>query len=344
MMVKISIIVPIYNVEKHLRKSIECIQEQTLEDIEIILVNDGSTDNSLNICKEYKKKDDRIKVIDKDNGGVSSARNAGLEIATGDCVGFSDPDDWIESNMYQNMHEKIEKTQSEICMCNYVKERNTKHTFISLNIEKDLLNKKDIIDQIIPGVISSKKLPNKLDYIMGSVWRLIIKRDFVNKYNFRFDEDCSFMEDALFCIQIFLKSERLCIERGYYYHYIYNSTSASNKYRKDMLEDEKKVFIDIEKQLDKKVLNQILQERMDLRYINLCKSLIANEVKENRGKTLKHTTIAIHDICNENRIKNILSTFDTTSYKYRNKVLLNKMEKADSFFLYLYYRLYFLIK
>lgn len=116
---KVSIIVPIYNVEKYLSKCIESILSQTYKNIEIILVNDGSLDNSAQICDEYAKKDDRIIVIHKANGGVSSARNAGLDIATGKYIGFVDPDDYIENNMYELMVNKIEKYKADIAICGY---------------------------------------------------------------------------------------------------------------------------------------------------------------------------------------------------------------------------------
>ena len=99
----ISIIVPIYNVELYLEKCIESIINQTYKDIEVILINDGSTDKSGIICDKYAKIDDRIIVLHKENGGVSSARNKGLDIAKGDYIAFVDPDDYIEPNMYEEM-------------------------------------------------------------------------------------------------------------------------------------------------------------------------------------------------------------------------------------------------
>lgn len=118
-MVKLSIIVPIYNVEKYLSKCIESILNQSYINFELILINDGSPDNSSQICDEYAKKDDRIIVIHKANGGVSSARNAGIDIATGKYIGFVDPDDYIENNMYELMVNKIEKYKSDIAICGY---------------------------------------------------------------------------------------------------------------------------------------------------------------------------------------------------------------------------------
>jgi glycosyltransferase involved in cell wall biosynthesis len=103
-MPKVSIVIPVYNVEKYLRQCLDSVVNQTLKDIEIICVNDGSTDNSLQILEEYANKDDRIKIINKDNGGLSSARNAGLEIATGVYIGFVDSDDYIEIETYNEAY------------------------------------------------------------------------------------------------------------------------------------------------------------------------------------------------------------------------------------------------
>ena len=115
---QISVIVPIYNVEKYLAKCIDSIINQTLTNIEIILVNDGSTDNSRKIIDKYDKKDSRIKVIHKKNGGQGSARNAGLDIAKGEYIGFVDSDDWIDSNMYENLYNAAISNNADIVVCN----------------------------------------------------------------------------------------------------------------------------------------------------------------------------------------------------------------------------------
>ena len=103
----ISIIVPVYNVEKYLEKCIDSILNQSYQNLEIILIDDGSTDNSGSICDEYKKKDQRVQVIHQKNQGQSSARNAGLNIAKGSYIGFVDSDDWIEQNMYEKLYKNI---------------------------------------------------------------------------------------------------------------------------------------------------------------------------------------------------------------------------------------------
>lgn len=118
---KISIIVPVYNVEKYLYDCINSILKQTISDFELILVNDGSKDNSGRICDEFSKRDKRIKVIHKENGGLSSARNAGIEVAKGEYIGFIDSDDYIHSNMYEILYKNAQKYLSDIVVCDFLK-------------------------------------------------------------------------------------------------------------------------------------------------------------------------------------------------------------------------------
>ncbi|WP_075983033.1 glycosyltransferase family 2 protein [Bacillus massilinigeriensis] len=114
---KISVIVPVYNTEEYLIQCVDSILEQTFTNLEVILVNDGSTDKSGDICNEYMKKDHRIKVIHKENGGLSDARNAGIDIATGNFIGFVDSDDYIERDMYRLLYDLIKKYEAEISIC-----------------------------------------------------------------------------------------------------------------------------------------------------------------------------------------------------------------------------------
>ena len=117
---KISVIIPVYNVEQYLEKCLDSILNQTYKNIEIILVNDGSIDKSGLICDEYSRKYNNIKVFHKENGGVSSARNLGIDNATGQYLAFIDPDDYIDVNMYEILVEKIVETNSDIAMCSFV--------------------------------------------------------------------------------------------------------------------------------------------------------------------------------------------------------------------------------
>lgn len=113
----VSVVVPIYNVEQYLERCIKSIVEQTYENLEIILVNDGSKDNSLDICEKWKRQDSRIKIIDKKNGGLSSARNAGIDTAKGDYIFFVDSDDWLDVHIIEKLYRAIKKFDCEISCC-----------------------------------------------------------------------------------------------------------------------------------------------------------------------------------------------------------------------------------
>ena len=136
-MPEISIIVPVYNVEKYFKNCIESILSQTFKDFELILVNDGSTDSSGNICDEYAKRDNRIKVIHQENKGQASARNKGLDIARGKYIGFVDSDDTIHPRMYEILYDLIIKSNSDISFCSYKYTFSTgKEDNININIRE----------------------------------------------------------------------------------------------------------------------------------------------------------------------------------------------------------------
>ena len=148
-MVKVSLVVPIYNSSKYLNKCIDSLVNQTLKDIEIILINDGSTDKSLEILKNYQQKDNRIKILTQNHKKQGKARNYGISVAQGEYIGFVDSDDWCELDMFEKLYEKAIKTDSDITMCavttyndNNNGEFSQANTYANLDIfPKDFLNK-----------------------------------------------------------------------------------------------------------------------------------------------------------------------------------------------------------
>ena len=145
-MIDISIVVPVYNVENYLDRCLESLVNQTLKKIEIILVDDGSIDNSSSICDLWKLKDSRIKVIHKKNGGLSSARNAGMKIAIGKYIGFVDSDDDVELDMYEKMYIVAEKYTVDFIMSDYLRVLNDNHKYNkSLDIDGGYYDKSKII-------------------------------------------------------------------------------------------------------------------------------------------------------------------------------------------------------
>lgn len=320
----ISIIVPVYNVEKYLRRCLDSLINQTHKNIEIILVNDGSKDNSLQIMKEYQRNDSRIIIIDKVNEGVSVARNTGINAASGKYIGFVDPDDWIELNMYENMFKTIEKYDCSIAFCNFTKDRKIKSTVKKLKIKKNVLGKLDIINELIGNMIGINDFP-KYHYIMGCVWRCLYKNEFIKKNNLHFKPNITVMEDLLFTIESLIYCDKVCIDRGIYYHYMINKSSTLHKYNKKMWVDLVKVHNMLESLLREADLADIMQNRLDSRYIAMAACAVNNEIKKNDTNFTNKIRAAKY-ILKDEKLKEVL--IRTKSYNKENfSDIVNPNEK-----------------
>lgn len=215
---KLSVIIPIYNVEKYLKECLDSVVNQTLGDIEIILVDDGSPDNSGKICDEYAKKDNRIKVIHKENGGLGNARNVGIDYATGEYIGFVDSDDWVDLNFFETLYNEAKRTNADISVGNFKKIKLGK--LKPLPYKYDIKNYKDIklIKQVGIGLFP---------YFDLATVRQIYKKEFLNKYKIRYAEKLLY-EDVPFSFitGMYAKSIVLCPKT--FYMYRFNPKSISN--------------------------------------------------------------------------------------------------------------------
>ena len=242
-MCKVSVVVPIYNVEKYIKQCVDSIRNQTLEDIEIILVDDGSPDNCPQICDEYKKLDNRIKVVHKKNGGLSSARNAGMRVATGEYIGFVDSDDYIEVDMYEKMYNTAKKYNVDFVMCDYYKSYGSDKKEVSLEIDEGMYNKEKIKDIIYPQLIMTENI----DYgPLLSVCLCLYKNTFLKENDLYFDDIVKYSEDNLFSSIVGYKSDSFYYMKGsYFYNYRYNPNSISTTYKEDALD----VYIEMNNRL-----------------------------------------------------------------------------------------------
>jgi len=210
----ISIIIPVYNVELYLEKCIESVINQTYKNLEIILIDDGSPDHCGEICEQFALKDKRIRVIHKENGGLSSARNIGLELFTGDYIGFVDSDDWIENSMYERLLEKAIEVDASIVQCGYqimtmdgrIKR---KHVF---------RDEVFITNQLILDAYFSQT------NIHVVVWNKLYKRNLFE--NVRMVEGRLY-EDTMASIEIMLQCNRFASIEGVYYNYLFNINSIT---------------------------------------------------------------------------------------------------------------------
>ncbi len=226
----VSIIVPVYKVEKYLKRCVDSLTNQTLSDIEIILVDDGSPDNSGEICDSLQEKDCRIKVIHKTNGGLSSARNAGIKIAQGQYIGFVDSDDDVALDMYEKMYRVAKRENVDFVMSDYQRICADGRCYLkTLDIPSGLYEKKQMRRIIFPNLIMGENI----EYgPLLSVWHCLYRTDFLRQNNLCFDEKVRWSED-----NIFSAIAGYCCERFYYmkgeglYHYYQNQGTITTSYR-----------------------------------------------------------------------------------------------------------------
>lgn len=201
----ISVIVPVYNVEKYLERCLNSIINQTYKNLQIIVVDDGSTDSSGKICDQYKEKDERIQVIHKKNGGLSDARNQGLKIATGEYIGFVDSDDYIAQDMFETLYNAIEKYNADISIVSFYEIYNGKVIGVrdSKNIEE--MNKFEAMNELL-----------KDTKIQSYAWNKLFKHDLFKKMEFPTGKN---FEDIATTLLLFEKSNKVVLveEPKYYY-------------------------------------------------------------------------------------------------------------------------------
>lgn len=230
----ISIIVPIYNVEKHLEKCIASVLNTNMKNIELILINDGSTDNSLKLAKHFANSDNRIKLINKRNGGVSSARNLGLKNAVGKWIYFLDGDDYIDDNIFENLLPILNNIDYDIILGNY-NCVNSNYKLIYSTKNNTFLKRGE--DLILDCGLWRHKIAN-----MSS---LFVKRSFLIKNNILFDECTKYAEDTEFLNYCLLEADKVIAVNNIFFNYLIHNESAIAKInfsRFDVYESKKRIL------------------------------------------------------------------------------------------------------
>lgn len=210
----ISVVVPVYNVEPYLEKCLNSILNQTMEDIEIICINDGSTDDSLSILQDYAEQDPRIKVIDQENKGLGATRNVGLSYATGEYVGFVDSDDFIEPTMYEKLYAKAREFDSDIVLTNvnlYYTDSGSTEEFRDHNFYQAMSK---------AGFFTALEHPHIFQFI--GVWDRIYRRSFLEKYHLQNPVNRIY-EDVLFTVQTCTYARKISVVNECLYYYRKNT-------------------------------------------------------------------------------------------------------------------------
>lgn len=254
-MPKVSVIVPIYNVEKYLEKCINSLLSQTLEDIQIILVNDGSKDNSGNIAREYEKNNkNRIIYVEKENGGLSDARNYGLKYATGDFIAFLDSDDYIEKNAYEEMYNKAIEENADYVECDFIWEFPNK---IRVDKQYPYKNKKEMIS-----------------FVRVVAWNKLIKRQLITDNNLEFPKGLRY-EDVEFTYKLIPFINKFAYVDKPFIHYVQREGSIVNVQNERTAE----IFTVLDNVIEFYKKNNIYEEYRDELEYNYARYLLCSSLK-----------------------------------------------------------------
>ena len=241
----VSIIIPVYKVEKYLRECVDSVLSQTYKNLEIILVDDGSPDNCPQICDEYANLDTRVKVIHKENGGVSSARNIGLDNATGKYVSFVDSDDFIDKDYMFLMHKNAVETGADMVISGYYEYtggKAIKHGKVKPCVVDVDASDKKFTDFIYSAFIISKNNA-------GAVWNKLLLRE--NIIITRFNTDLKVAEDSIFVMNAMFESKRISMMTESLYYYRQNNASVMHSYKGELLQNQLYLMEEYEKVLSK---------------------------------------------------------------------------------------------
>lgn len=324
----VSVIIPVYNVEKYLERCLQSVLNQTYENIEIILVDDGSKDSSGLICDRYCEKYHHVKVIHKVNEGLGLARNTGLSAVTGKYVTFLDSDDYIGKSRISMMVEAMEKNQSDTCMTGYTKvykdrEEVHKHVdsgkvYCDMDVNKILLPK-------MCGADTSGK-----DNVEMSVCMVMFSNKLIKKYNIDFESERKLIsEDLVFDFDYYQHADSVCILDNVDYYYCDNENSLTTKYRNDRFESQLvlyNVLMDKARELE---IYQECKKRLDNTLVAIARYSIKLEEKFHKKNSLRTSYKNIKNICNNKQLIEIMSHMDMKGLR-KGSLIINYMIKKKN--------------
>lgn len=233
---KISVIIPVYNGETHLSRCIESVRMQTHKNLQIILIDDGSMDNSLVICQQFAQLDPRIEVYHTENRGLVAARKYGLTLATGAYIGFTDADDYIDAEMFYKLLQKIIETDADFVHSGYIEEIGDIQKNV-YDFDESIINMGDTYcrNNILKKYILGRKDEN---YISSSIWSKLFKREFIKKCYSPLPNEQQYGEDLLCLCRCILESHRIVLIKKAMYHYVIGENTLSHlKYDEYMIKE-----------------------------------------------------------------------------------------------------------
>lgn len=236
---KLSIIIPVYNGAQHIEKTVHNVLHSSYRNLELLLIDDGSTDTSLILCRKMARSDSRIKVYHKENGGIASARNYGLEHASGNYIGFCDQDDAISGDMYRKMIERLTADQSQAAVCGCYSRKADGRKVVLEKYTDDLLDRQHIRQELLYPMLFKGFAyhANNEVSIYPSIWKCIISRQLIDAYQMHFRSFVNYEDDFIMLLQLFLHADSISTLSDILYYWNTNTESETHRSAKRYLKD-----------------------------------------------------------------------------------------------------------
>lgn len=331
---KISIIVPVYNVEQYLDRCLESIVNQSYRNLEIIMINDGSTDSSAAMCEKWKERDKRIQVVHQENKGLGFARNEGIKRASGDYITFCDSDDWYSTLAFEKLNGIVEKYHPDVLDFGYTMVTEDARENIMLTYyDEGFYGEAQIHQEILPNYISKKAVLDYSKRIVKSVWSKLYKREIIRDTFFK-SEAVVLSEDYLFNMEIFSKMKTYYLHKEALYYYYIREGSLTQRYIVDAFSREKNLIRAYAEVIEKVPNNELLRERIEYAYIEamyICVQNVCRKVsKKSYLEVKKELSTVLHDSRLQKAIRN--KGIEKNSLNERGVFLLMKLKNPFLFY------------
>ena len=337
---KISVIIPVYNAEKYLKRCLDSVINQTFKDIEIILVDDGSKDQSGRICDELQVIDKRIKVIHQSNSGPGFARNNALKMATGEYISFVDSDDYIESDMYEKIYKAIKNEDADTCIFGYHKVRDGKIFYTRTNAISGTFKGREALTHIFLNVLGTEpSYPDDYRILWQSSCLSLYSLDLIQKHNVAFPSEgelAKFGEDFLFDLDYFIHASNVTIVNEPFYYYCESPNSINTSFKECWF----LTIVNLYRELRHRVRNYLkdedflekAEERLRRTFLAGARNCIMHisaffSYKDGRGH--------IMDICNNPVIREVLQVYPWKKNPFKYRLFNYCLDKKRIWLLYL---------
>lgn len=325
----VSVVVPVYNVEAYLHECVESITQQTYKNLEILLIDDGSTDNSGKICDELAQEDKRIKVFHEENKGLGLSRNVGIDKSNGEYITFVDSDDTLAPDLIASLVVEIIKNNAGLCMAGLTKTDVNGKPLFEESYGNHTYTGSEIIDVLFRRMLGSA--PAKHDFIKVTVWSNLYSKKVIDKYAIRFKSEREFISEDILWHSEYLRCStcvRVIDNRGYFYRT--TPTSLTNKYNKDRFSNVCIFYKEMLKRIESMHMDDEAVARLQKQFLINVRTCIKQE-KKKPDTSFGEMAINIKEITNASLVKEVVEEYSMQKLNLKQRVFLYLIKHKNAY-------------